>query len=352
MIKPKNLLIVRTDRLGDVVLSLPLARVVKENFPDCRITFLVRNYTKDLLYRHPFIDNVIELREKEGKLLLNENISIIKKFNFDTSVIVYPTFQTSLIIFLSRIKYRIGTGYRWYSFLFNKKVYEHRKFAEKHELEFNINLLQIFGIKKDVNKENVKFDLIVDNDAQVKIDKLLNNNNVKLDEKIIIIHPGSGGSSVDLPVEKFNSLITMLKEIPDVRIILTGAESEVKLCNELKLYDEIINLAGKLKLKELIALVDRSKIFIANSTGPIHIAAALNKFTIGFYPKVLACSPQRWGPYSNKSFVFMPKIDCKNCTTEQCAELNCMNSIEMEDVLDQIKKMLVKSENNGDLNVE
>ncbi len=351
MIEPKNLLIVRTDRLGDVVLSLPLARVVKENFPNCKITFLVRNYTKDLLYNHPFIDDIIILKEESNKILINENISNIKKYRFDTSVIVYPTFQTSLIIFLSKIKYRIGTGYRWYSFLFNKKVYEHRKYAEKHELEFNINLLKIFGIKKDVNKENVKFDLVVDNSAKLKIDEILNKNDLKPGKKIIIIHPGSGGSSVDLPVEKFKVLINKLKEIPEVQIILTGAQSEVGICNELKLYDEIINLAGKLGLKELIALIDRAKIFIANSTGPIHIAAALNKYTIGFYPKVLACSPQRWGPYSRKSFIFMPKINCENCTTEQCAELNCMNSIEMDEVYSEIKKMLMNAENNGDLNV-
>lgn len=351
MIKPKNLLIVRTDRLGDVVLSLPLARVVKENFPNCKITFLVRNYTKDLLYNHPFIDDIIILKEESNKILIKENISIIKKYGFDTSIIVYPTFQTALIIFLSKIKYRIGTGYRWYSFLFNKRMYEHRKFAEKHELEFNINLLKIFGIKKDIDKENVKFDLIVDETAKEKIEEKLNNN-VKPGNKIIVIHPGSGGSSVDLPIEKFKVLIKLLKEIPEIQIILTGAKSEIELCNELKLYDGIINLAGKLELKGLIALIDRSKIFIANSTGPIHIAAALNKFTIGFYPKILACSPQRWGPYSSKSFVFMPKIDCESCTTEQCAELNCMNSIAMDEVLVEIKKMLKNSENNGDLNVE
>ena len=119
-IKPENLLIVRTDRIGDVILSLPLAGLVKKHYPDCKITFLVRDYTKELVENHPYIDRVLILNETNDKVNLRENISAIKQFNFDSSIIVYPTFSTSLVIFLSAIKSRIGTGYRWYSFLFNE----------------------------------------------------------------------------------------------------------------------------------------------------------------------------------------------------------------------------------------
>ena len=130
-IKPENLLIVRTDRIGDVILSLPLAGIIKKHYPECRVTFLVRDYTKELVENHPYIDEVLILNETDGKVNLKENISAIKQFNFDSSIIVYPTLSTSLVVFLSGIKYRVGTGYRWYSFLFNEKIYEHRKYAEK-----------------------------------------------------------------------------------------------------------------------------------------------------------------------------------------------------------------------------
>src|SRR5512146_946707 len=115
MIKPKNLLIVRTDRIGDVVLSLPLAAIIKKHLPDCKITFLVRNYTKPLVQNHPYVDEVIILKENNNKIPVRTNVENILKHNFDSAVIVYPTFVTSLIIFLSKIKYRVGTGYRWYS---------------------------------------------------------------------------------------------------------------------------------------------------------------------------------------------------------------------------------------------
>ena len=339
MIKPKNLLIVRTDRIGDVVLSLPLASIIKKHLPDCRITFLVRNYTKALVDNHPYVDEVIVLKESGKKILVRENVSTIADYNFDAAVIVYPTFVTSLIIYLSNIKNRIGTGYRWYSFLFNQKIYEHRKFAEKHELEYNVNLLSTFGIEENVSPGKVEFDLAPDQASEEKIDEILRRSEIKTGEPIIIIHPGSGGSSVDLPQQKFKELVEkIVKELTE-NIILTGSDREKYLCENLKLRPGILNLAGKLDLPGMIALIKESSIFISNSTGPIHIAAALGKYTIGFYPRIAACSADRWGPYTNKKVIFSPKIECSDCTREQCSRLDCMNSIEVNDIFYETEKI-------------
>ncbi len=351
MIKPRNLLIVRTDRIGDVVLSLPLAKMVKKSFPECKVTFLLRNYTQQLAQNHPFVDEVLVLQEKDGEIDIQKNVELIKRSNFDSSIVVYPTFKTALITFLSGIKNRVGTGYRWYSFLFNQKIYEHRKYAEKHELEFNVNLLNKFGIKEEVNPENVEFNIKVDKESSDFVESVLMTEKVELKQPIIIIHPGSGGSAVDLPLHKFKELIKLLLEKLNSQIILTGSSTEKGICEELKVDEKVKNLAGKFNLSELIALINLSDIFVANSTGPIHIAAALNKYTIGFYPKILACSPKRWGPYSNKSIIFSPPIDCKNCNREQCVELDCMNKIQVTDVFVKIEKIYKFIVNNGDINV-
>ena len=119
MTKSKNFLIVRTDRLGDVILSLPMAEIIKKQHKDYRITFLVRDYTKDLLLNHPFIDEVITLDEKNNKIKLSSNIKKIAKCKFGYAIVVNPSFKIALIIFLSGIKVRIGSGFRLYSILFN-----------------------------------------------------------------------------------------------------------------------------------------------------------------------------------------------------------------------------------------
>ena len=339
MIKPKNLLIIRTDRIGDVVLSLPLASIIKKHYPGCRITFLVREYTKALAADHPYIDEVLILQEKKKKILIRANVKTINKYNFDSAVIVYPTLVTALIIFLSKIKYRIGTGYRWYSVLFNQKIYEHRKYAEKHELEYNVNLLSRFGIEEEVHPGGVNFNLSPHKSAEDVVAQILSRSEIKSEEPIIIIHPGSGGSSVDLPQSKFRSLVEKISSRLTENIILTGSDREKYLCENLKIRPGILNLAGKLSLSEMIALIDKSSIFISNSTGPIHIAAALGKYTIGFYPRIPACSAERWGPYTDKKVIFSPKIECKDCSREQCDRLECMTSIEVTDIFYETEKI-------------
>jgi len=348
MIKPKNLLIVRTDRIGDVVLSLPLAELIKKNYPDCKVTFLIREYTKDIVSNNPFIDEILVLKEEDKKILINKNVKQIVTKKFDSAIIVYPTFQTSLIIYLSKIKNRIGTGYRWYSFLFNNKVYEHRKYAEKHELEFNISLLKKFGIEEFINKQNVNFNLRPKEEDIKKVREYLIKENIDFTKTIIIIHPGSGGSAVDLPIEKFRDLISLISSKLDSEVILTGSPEEKELCESLVINENIKNFAGFFNLAELIALINFCGIFIANSTGPIHIAAALNKYIIGFYPKILACSPRRWGPYNEKSIIFSPKINCENCTREQCEQLNCMNTIEVTDIFLEVNKIFKFLVANGE----
>ncbi len=350
MIQPKNLLIVRTDRIGDVILSLPLAGIIKKHFPDCKITFLLRKYTKSLAEHHKFIDEVLVLRESDGVIPIRENIQLLKKFKFDSCIVVYPTYVTSLIMFLSGIKNRIGTGYRWYSFLFNNKVYTHRKYAEKHELEFNVDLLKVFGISEEISPNHVDFDIPIDDKDRKRIKSLLKSASFDKTKPTILVHPGSGGSAIDLPVDKMRILVEMISTRTDSNIFLTGSSSEKELCESLKISGRINNFAGQLSLSELVALIEISNIFIANSTGPLHIASALDKYIIGFYPKILACSPKRWGPYSNKSIVFLPEIKCSNCNREQCEQLNCMNSIDLDNVFNNIEKILKLIPNSGEIN--
>jgi len=342
----KKILVVRTDRIGDVVLSLPIASIIKQFYPECKLSFLIREYTKPITEANPFIDESIVIKEENGKFRIFDNVVMLKKFDFDAVIILYPTFTISLIMFLAGIKKRVGTGYRLYSFLFTDKIYEHRKDAKKHELEYNFSLLKSIGIDYQPSIDNVKFNLILSNSSLNKIDRLLSDYNIQSEDRFIIIHPGSGGSAVDLPIHKFKDLINKLNEI-DIKIILTGNENEKKLCDELTIHKNVINFSGMLSLKELMSLISKCSLLIANSTGPIHLAAALGKQTLGFYPKIQSCSAQRWGPYSKRKFIYEPELDCDNCTREQCEKLNCMNFININNVINDIKNFLNNTENKN-----
>ena len=92
-------------------------------------------------------------------------------------------------------------------------------------------------------------------------------------------------------------------------------------------------------MTELMGLIGKSDIFVSNSTGTIHIAAALGSPVIGFYPKIKVCSAKRWGPYTEKSTIFEPAINCKNCTRKKCEKLQCMNTIDIASVTKRIKEI-------------
>lgn len=338
MNKPEKILIIRTDRIGDVTLTLPMAHAIKKFYPGAQVAFLVREYTRPLAENNKYIDETIVLKEKNGKILYGENIELLKKF--DVCFLVHPTFELALLVYLSGIKIRAGTGYRWYSFLFNRKIYEHRKYAEKHELEFNLSMLNVIGINYETMADNIDFGLCPDVGATEKVKAYLKNNGIDPESKLIIVHPGSGGSSVDLPFDKMKQLTTKLSEINGVEILITGGKPEAELCSRLIVSKKTKNLAGVFNLKELIALISLSDILIANSTGPIHIAAALNKFVVGFYPKVVSCSAERWGPYTDNKAVFKPEMECNNCTVKKCRLTNCMDTIDIEKAVNAIANQL------------
>ena len=340
MKQPEKILLVRTDRIGDVVLSLPMAELVKKKYSQCKVSYFIREYTRTLVESNPFVDEVILAAESDDKILIIANLQKIKSGKFDTCVVINPTLKIATIMFLAGIKNRIGTGYRWYSFLFNKKVYEHRKYGDRHELEYNINLLTQIGINTDISLKNIKFNLTTNENSLRNVESLLAENGYKPGNKIVVIHPGSGGSSVDLPKEKLIQLTKMIITIEKVTVVITGSKNEFGLCKEFEVSDSVINLAGQLDLNLLKALIKKSNLFISNSTGPMHIAAAFGVYVIGFFPKILSCSQNRWGPYTEKKSIFIPTIDCSNCTRELCEKLDCMNSIDIGKVFDETKNVL------------
>lgn len=335
----KEILIVRTDRIGDVVLTLPLAGLIKKYLPDSKLSFLLRKYTEPLAAQNPYIDRIITIGDDPRKLSYSEINKVFKKYNFDAAIFVSPALKTVFAAFRNRVKIRIGSGYRWYSFLFNKKIFEHRKYGTKHELEHNIDMLKKIGITEKISPESVEFNIQPSGKSRQLVRKFIDSAGTSGSVRIIV-HPGSGGSAVDLPLAKLRELVNMISNNLDCQLFLTGASAEADICAQTAGGSKAVNLAGKLELDTLIELISRSDMLIANSTGPLHIAAALKKTVVGFFPRVPSCSVRRWGPYIDKRLIFEPEINCQKCTIKQCANLNCMDSINIGTVFEKIRETI------------
>ena len=133
---PKRFLLVRTDRVGDTILTLPAVTALRKKYPESFISFLAQPYTIPLIEQYEGIDLLLTYEPKgqhrgwQGVLKLGHQLG---NLNFDVVMLFYPRPELAFALWLAKIPLRIGTGFRWYSFLLNKRIYEHRKDCLKHE---------------------------------------------------------------------------------------------------------------------------------------------------------------------------------------------------------------------------
>ncbi|MFA7360507.1 MAG: glycosyltransferase family 9 protein [Candidatus Kapaibacterium sp.] len=298
---PGHILLSRTDKIGDVILTLPMIPEIKRLLPESKISIFISNKLDNLLNGYEGIHNIFYYEDAADNL-----VNFFKSNDFDTIINVFPRKDIAVAAFRADVKTRVGTAYRFYSFLFNERIKEHRKYAVKHESEYNLNLLSFLNKEISYNKSfHLSYTESEYRDLKSKLSKLID-----IDSKYIIIHPGSKGSAVDLPANKLIELAVYINtKYPHYRIVVTGLEQERHITSlfRQKLGDYIIDLTGKLGLREMMILIDKCDLFVSNSTGPIHIAGALNRKIIGFYPNSAPMNAVRWRPLSNQAVIISPQ---------------------------------------------
>ena len=305
---------------------------------------LIQHYTVELVEDHRDVDKVFCYDENDRLIPFFKLVSILRHQKFDVVFHTHPRFRLALITWLADIPIRVGTGYRWYSFLFNNRVFEHRKHAVHHELEYNLHLLGAIGCSSD--GIDVTPSIEVHPAVTRKVVNLLKNIGVHETDKFVILHPGSGRSARDWSLQNFGMLGKRLSQLPDMKVIVTGGKAEQALVDRVQsiIGAQALSLVNVFTLREFSALAKRSSLFIANSTGPIHIAAAVGTPVIGFYPQIPVLSSARWGPYTEQKIIFTPKdkpTDCKKCLRDKNGTCECMDSISVDEVYQAAVKVLM-----------
>lgn len=290
--------IVRTDRLGDMVLTLPLASALKSEYPNAEICMVARRYVGPLVENCPAVDRAIYIDD------FGSIAEIFRKEKFSAVFFPRPRLGECAAAFFARAPLRVGTAYRYYSFFFNHRVRDHRKNAEHHEAEYNARLLESVVSKSYDVALTPPF---VEPEALSAAIRMLESHGIPPETEFIIIHPGSGGSARDLPAKSFREAAELISRRSAVRIVVTGSESESEQCNEVASAGSFCcNLCGELSLPELISLTSIARLLVANSTGILHIAAALGVPVVGLYPNSPHLSARRWGPFTPKKIILTP----------------------------------------------
>lgn len=321
----RNIAIFRTDRLGDMILTLPLALAIKNELPNSKVTMIAQSYCAPLLENCSALDDLIYIDLLENKAELKGKLK-----SHDAAFFPRPKPEEAFIAFRAGIKLRIGSGYRAYSILFNHRVYDHRKSAKFHEAEYNARLLES-ALGRKVKTELAKPFISVD--SLEKASHLLNNSGIKSGD-FFIVHPGSRGSAFDWRSENFGAAANLISLKTGLTAVITGTEPEAAQCGKvLEQCPRAVNLCGKLELREMLALISLARLFAANSTGTLHIAAALGIPALGLYPNTPHISAKRWGPYSKNSITISPPImEGKN--------IDDMNGIEVSEFVEAGMRLL------------
>jgi heptosyltransferase-2 len=328
----QHILVVRTDRIGDVILTLPVVTELHRNFPTAAISMLLREYTRDVAETQRGLNAVLTYDRAEKLKSLFEMLGELRRARFDAAVVAYPRFRIALLLWLAGIPVRVGTAYRWYSFLFNARVYEHRKTVAKHEVEYNLSLLHALGCEAAAPPH---VELVLTTEDVCAAEETRRKLGVTNADRVVILHPGSGGSARDWKPEQFAALAVLLAA-KDLRVVITGSEQERLLVESVvkQSNGSAIPFVSTLRLREFAALIQTAKLFIANSTGPLHLAAVVGTPVIGFYPPLKVMSPKRWGPLTEKKVIFVPDpLQCPRCKDGECRGNTCMDQITPEKLL-------------------
>lgn len=328
---PKRILLIRTDRIGDVVLTTPAATVLKERFPAIHITFMARAYTRPILQQHCHIDEVLTY-EPEGRhrglqghwQLAGE----LRAQNFDAAILFYPRPALAAALRKAAIPIRIGVGYRWYSLMLNRRIYEHRKHGRKHELEHNLTLLRPLVGEAPITTPRFAFEI----SPRLKEWRYSALREMNIPAHYIMLHPGNGGSAPNLSVEQYRRVIRFLLKSSAHHIVVSGTLQEGELIQSIlegmEASPRVINAAGRFDMEQLMAIISGAKLFLSSSTGPLHIANAFSIPLAGFYCPADPCSPRRWGPFHQQEWVLLPPVKpCAHCQTERCPHGNCLEKI-------------------------
>jgi ADP-heptose:LPS heptosyltransferase len=340
----QRILLVRTDRLGDVLLTLPVLPLLRAAFPSATIELLLRRYTGEIVEGNRYVDGLLWYDEGDRLVPFGEMLRRIRKERFDAVVVVHPTWRLALLMFLARIPLRVGTGYRYYSVLFNSRVFEHRRDARRHEVEYNVNLLGPLGCRLPERLDPAGLAVEVPREADLAAGEMLKQAGVDPGGGFVVIHPGSGGSAREWPLENLGKLASRLAQTEGRSIVVTGGKGEEALAVNLVglAGSRAVSLAGKCSLKVLAALLRRADLCIAHSTGPLHLAVAVGTPVVGLYSQLTPMSPRRWGPYAERARVLVPDrpADCQECSPPRTLRCACMESITVEEVYRAAKELL------------
>ncbi len=345
-----KVLVTRTDRLGDLVLALPVLDFLRARKPEWRLQMLVAPGLEAVVAGHPAVDEVhawsVDMKPDLRRQLAGE----LEARGF--GAVLMLQYRRELALWLRRA--RAGRIFGPYSkptswFLLHDGVRQGRSRSGRHEMDLNLELAAAMAGLSAQQRQRVLADfrrprvyLGAEQEtwaASWRIEEAPGA------ERVVFVHPGSGGSALDWGPERYAEVANKLVRWPGTRVFVTGSAADARMMRDVKQHlDERVGvLLERFTLARFMAVLGVGDVLVAPSTGPLHLAAAVGTPTVGLFPPAPVMNPVRWGQRGPRAAHLTPEVACpakRRCTREKCRFYNCLQDIAADEVVRRVKRIL------------
>lgn len=348
----KNILCVRLDSIGDVIMTTPALRALKTSHPDCHVTLMtssagaevvpqIRELDAAIVYDSPWLKATAPRRDSTPEY---EMIDRLRDRAFDAAVIFTVYSQSPLpsafLCYMAGIPFRLAHCHENpYQLLTHwVKDPEPEKFT-RHEVQRQLDLVASVGYQTADRYLRLQVSQV----AKQRVKCLLAELGIDLQRRWIVLHPGATALSRRYPPESYAIAARCLVKDHNFQIVFTGTEPERELVEFIRqaMVVPSYSLVGCLSLAELTALLAQAPLLIANNTGPVHVAAAVGTPVVDLY----ALTNPQHTPWGVPNRVLFHDVPCRICYKSICPEghYHCLRLVEPQSVVDAALDLLGKT---------
>jgi lipopolysaccharide heptosyltransferase II len=337
----KRILIVRTDRIGDVVLSTPVIRSLRKALPDAYLGIMVRPEHRELVEGNPDLNAVIlcdKAGSEQGILGALRFARKLREHRFDTALILHSTNRVILLSWLAGIRRRVGYARRM-KWLLTQRIPYIKREGNRHELEYNLDLLPMIGVSRRDREL-----MVPTTPAQArKVEDFLAGAG-PIGAPLVVLHPGASCPSKRWPAERFAEVGRRLSEKHSARVVVVAGSDGAAQGEEVlrRMGGKAVNALGIFSLGELVCLFRKAACLVSNDSGPVHLACAAAAPVISIFGRWGGgLSPTRWGPTGPNSVVLHHDIGCRPCLAHRCPiRFACLETVTVGAVLAAVENLM------------
>jgi predicted lipopolysaccharide heptosyltransferase III len=342
-----NILLIQLGDIGDVVLTVPCIRALRENFPKANIVVAVREKARELIEECPWSSDVISInKEKRGigkAIAYHKNFFLrLRRFRFDLVMDLRTGTRGAILAFLTGARHRIGycgDGVWWRDRIFNRLV-PNKYEPSQHVRAYYLNLLDAY----DLGTKNIEPVLYVSWARQKGAAVLLEEHGVPLTHPFIVVQPFSLWQYKEWGVEKYARLINWVTSEYGFSVVLSGSPDERKRAAEIqdRCGENVYNLAGKSSIGMFSAILEACQLFIGADSSGMHIAGAVGTPTVTIFGP---SSPVSWAPKGERHLVVQKDLPCVPCREKGCggSEMSrCLEELTVKEVASAVERQLLQ----------